>query len=59
MTQTATIIGGLTGFFPRIRRIFPSGNIWSNPGKFRSFGPYHITIGRVTRFMDVSVTDPI
>ena len=29
----------------------------SNPGKIRSFGPYHITIGRVIRFMDVSVTD--
>ena len=48
---------GLTGFFPRIRRIFPSGFFRSNPGKFRSFGPYHITIGRVTRFEEVSVTD--
>ena len=47
----------LTGFFPRIRRIFPSGNIRSNPGKFRLLGPYDITIGRVTRLEDVSVTD--
>ena len=29
----------------------------SNSGKFRSFGPYDITIGRGTRFMDVFVTD--
>ena len=37
--------GELTRFSPRIRRIFPSGNIRSNPGKFRLFGPYDITIG--------------
>ena len=47
----------LTGFSPRIRRIFSSGNIRSNPGKFRLLGPYDITIGRVTRLEDVSVTD--
>ena len=39
------LAGDNTGFFPRIRRIFPSGNIRSNPGKFRLFGPYDITIG--------------
>ena len=49
-------IGELTGFSPRIRRIFSSGKLLSSLGKFRSFGPYDITIGRGTRFMDVSVT---
>ena len=47
----------LTGFSPRIRRIFSSGNIRSNPGKFRSFGPYDITIGALHMVMDVSVTE--
>ena len=46
-----------TGFSPRIRRIFPSGNIRSNPGKFRLFGPYDITIGALHMVMDVSVTE--
>ena len=59
-----TVFRGLTGFSPRIRRIFssgklpsPEGKILSNSGKFRSFGPYYIIIGRGTSFMDVSVTD--
>ena len=49
----------LTGFSesPRIRRIFSTGKIQFNLGKFLSFGPYDITIGWGTRFMDVSVTD--
>ena len=49
---------------PWANRIFPSNSpdfflrkIRSSPGKFRSLGPYDITIGRGTRFMDVSVTD--
>ena len=49
----------LTGFFPRIRRIFSSGNILSNPGKFRLFWPYDITIGsgRSTSYGDRCVRD--
>ena len=44
--------------FPLNLPDFTSGKILSSPGKFQSFLPDDITIGRGTRLMDVSVTWP-
>ena len=49
--------GNLLGLFPSKFAGFSERKIRSNPGKFRSFWPYDITIGQGTRFMDVSVTN--